>query len=125
MPAKPDTIVLNPKLIYWLSTGLTAVVLLWSAIAYMFQASMIEGVRALGFPDFFRWQLAILKLLAVVLLLWPATPWVVKQWAYAGVGLFYVTALVAHTAHGDGIGMTILLLVFIALLVVSNTYLPK
>lgn len=106
--------------LYWVSTALVCAMLAWSAGSYVFSASTIDGVRALGFPDFFRVQLAVLKVLAVVALLVPQVPAVAKEWAYAGVALFYVTALVAHVAHGDSPWLSAILLVFMGLLVASN-----
>lgn len=113
------------KTIYWTSTALVSLMLLWSAYTYFFSKATIEGVRALGFPDFFRVQLAVLKIMAVVVLLIPQVPLQVKEWAYAGVGLFFVTAIVAHVAHKDPIAISLINVFFIVLLVVSNTYLQK
>ncbi|SHI61076.1 DoxX family protein [Aquimarina spongiae] len=113
------------KAIYWISTLLLSAILLWSAIAYLINKEMIEGVKALGFPDFFRVQLAILKIIAVLLLLIPQVPLQAKEWAYARTGLFFITAIVAHIAHKDGWGITFLNLVFIMVLITSNVYLHK
>ena len=113
------------KTIYWTSTTLVSLVLVWSAYSYFFNKETIEGVKALGFPAFFRIQLAVLKSMAVVLLLVPQVPLQVKEWAYAGVGLFFVTAIVAHVAHKDPIWINLVNLFFIGSLIVSNIYLHK
>jgi len=110
---------------YWCTTAIIATFLLFSAYTYIFSKSTIEGVKALGFPDFFRWQLAVLKLIAIVILLLPNIPIQIKEWAYAGVGLFFITALVAHIAHKDSIFITLLLIVLFAVLIVSNIYMNK
>lgn len=89
------------NLIYWVSTTLVSAFMLVSAYTYFFHNLTIEGFRELGFPDFFRIQLAVLKILAVVVLLLPVIPIKYKEWAYAGVGLFLITAIVAHVAHND------------------------
>lgn len=62
------------KLIYGISTSLIALFLLWSSYSYMFSKATIDGVRAMGFPDFFRIQLAILKILAILILVIPQVP---------------------------------------------------
>ncbi|MEM9824076.1 MAG: DoxX family protein [Bacteroidota bacterium] len=80
----------------------------------------MEGVRDLGFPDFFRIQLGGLKIIAVIILLLPNIPTFVKDWGYAGVGLFLITAMVAHIAHRDSMMILILLLVLFAVLGVSR-----
>lgn len=113
------------NLIYWISTSLVSAFLLLSSYTYLFNNATIEGVKELGFPDYFRIQLAILKIVAALLILLPVVPLQVKEWAYAGVGLFFITAIVAHVAHKDSIVITIINLVLIGLLITSNIYLRK
>jgi len=113
------------QIIYWVSTALVATMLLLSSLSYFFHQATIEGIRDLGFPDFFRVELAILKLIAVLVLVIPAVPLQFKEWAYAGVALFYITAIVAHFAHKDPYFINAINLVFLSLLVVSNVYLKK
>jgi len=91
----------------------------------MFSKATIQGVRDLGFPDHFRLQLAILKVIAVIALLIPQIPIAYKEWAYVGAGLFFITAIVAHTAHKDPFFITVINLVLLGILVVSNIYLHK
>ena len=88
-----------------------------SAYTYLFSANTIEGVRELGFPDFFRVELAILKVIAAILLLIPKLPLMVKDWTYAGTGLFLITAVVAHLAHKD----SPLLLVVVGVLMLQQS----
>jgi len=113
------------KLIYWITTILVAIFLLWSAYTYLYSKQTIEGIRDLGFPDFFRMELAILKIMAVFILLIPQIPIQVKEWAYAGAGLFFITAIVAHIAHKDPIIITLVNIILIILLIISNIYLHK
>ena len=113
------------QLIYWSSTVLVSIALLLSSISYIFHQATIDGVRDLGFPDSFRIQLAVLKLIAVVILLVPTVPHQIKEWAYVGAVLFYITAIVAHWAHKDPFYFNLINLFFIGLLVVSNIYLQK
>ncbi len=113
------------KTLYWSTTIVLAIFLLWSAYTYMFSKATIEGVRELGFPDHFRVQLALLKIVAVLLLLVPQVPLQVKEWAYAGIVLFFITAIVAHTAHKDPVIITFINIFFIGVTIVSNLYLHK
>ena len=87
--------------LHWIATLLLAAFLLWSSWSYVYSAAAIQGFEQLGFPHFFRWQLVVLKLAAVVVLLVPAMPNRIKEWCYAGIGLFLLTATVAHIAHKD------------------------
>ena len=113
------------KSIYWTTTILLSVFLLWSAWSYLFSKPTIEGIKALGFPDHFRIQLAVLKIIAVAVILVPNLPVQIKEWAYAGIGLFFITAIVAHTAHKDPFVITLVNLFLMGLLITSNIYLHK
>ncbi|WP_395376781.1 DoxX family protein [Marinicella sp. W31] len=88
-------------IIYWLTTGLVVIMLLLSAASYLYSDAAIEGFKVLGFPDYFRIQLVVLKLMAIIVLVMPNIPLMVKDWAYAGVGLFILTAIVGHAVHKD------------------------
>ncbi|WP_040472573.1 DoxX family protein [Aquimarina agarivorans] len=110
---------------YWTTTILTSLFLLWSAYTYIFSKATIEGVRELGFPDHFRIQLGILKVIAVLILLIPQIPIQYKEWAYSGVFLFFITAIVAHTAHKDPIVITLINILLIAITFYSNYSLHK
>lgn len=99
--------------------------ILISAYTYIFHKATIDGVKALGFPDYFRIELAILKIIAVMALLIPQMPMQIKEWAYAGIGLFFITAIVAHTANKDSILLSLVSVFFFILLLISNIYLHK
>ncbi|MEL7273746.1 MAG: DoxX family protein [Pseudomonadota bacterium] len=112
-------------MIYWVSTSLLCAYLLASALSYLVSQNTIDGIRDLGFPDFFRVQLAILKLLAIPALLLPMVPLAAKEWAYAGVALFILTAIVAHFAHGDPWVLNLLNAALLAILIASYVTLPR
>lgn len=105
--------------LYWISTALISVYLILSAYTYVWSESTIAGVRELGFPDFFRIQLAVLKTLAALALTLPGIPTHVKEWAYAGAGLFIITAFIAHVVHKDPIWLNLINVILFALLIVS------
>jgi len=113
------------KSIYWVSTLLLSVFLIWSSYTYIFNKQTIEGIKELGFPDYFRIQLAVLKIVAVILILIPQIPFRIKEWAYVGIGLFFVTAIVAHFANKDSIIINLINVFLIIILVVSYVYLYK
>lgn len=106
--------------IYWSSTALISVMLLLSAFAFFFHKGTIDGFRTLGLLHFFRIELAVLKIIAVFLLLSPAIPVQLKEWAYAGTGLFLIPASVTHITSKNSIGISLTLLVFIGLLATST-----
>lgn len=90
----------------------------FSFYAYLSKPEMTAAFGHLGFPDYFRIELAVAKLLGAILLLAPV-PARVKEWTYAGFTIIFISAFIAHTASGDPMAMAIMPLVFLVLLIVS------
>ncbi len=59
------------KIIYWVSTGFFCAFLLLTSISYLTDPNFIDIFKHLGFPQYFRIELAIAKILGVLLLLIP------------------------------------------------------
>ena len=112
-------------IIYWVTTSIIALTLAMAAFMYFTNPEVAEGFRHLGFPDYFRIELAWAKIIAVLALLIPQVPLKIKEWAYAGVAIVYVSASIAHCSSGDAMSMVITPLVFLVILMVSNVYLHK
>ena len=74
--------------------------------------------KHLGFPDYFRIELAIAKISGVLVLIIPAIPVKIKEWAYAGFGIVFISASVDHASNGDAAAMIITPMVFFAVLIV-------
>lgn len=106
------------KIIYWATTGIIAFMMLFSGYAYLTDPKIEQGFTHLGFPGYFRVELAIAKFIAAVLLLAPVSARV-KEWAYAGLAFTFVSAFIAHSASGDPASSTAMPLVFLAVLAVS------
>ncbi|TAE52162.1 MAG: DoxX family protein [Bacteroidetes bacterium] len=109
----------STKIIYWATTGLFSLMIFGSAMGYLFAPQMAEAFAKLGFPQYFRIELAIFKILGVVGLLLPAAKGRVKEWTYAGFGIVIISALVAHIATGDGPAIWVSTLISGAILVTS------
>jgi hypothetical protein len=86
--------------IYWVATGLLAVFMAKSGLAYLTQEAVRVECQRLGFPDYFRVELAAAKLLGVLALLAPVGPRL-KEWTYAGFVILLGSAIVAHQASGE------------------------
>ena len=86
---------------YWIVTALFCLQIGFTAYAQLRLPVVAEAFTHLGFPAYFRVELALAKLLGVVLLLAPV-PARLKEWAYAGFAITLVSALIAHFAVGDG-----------------------
>ena len=89
------------KIVYWTTTALFGAAMGFSAFAYLTQAEMQQAFTHLGFPQYFRVELAVFKILGVLALLIPIVPARLKEWAYAGFFINLVSAFIAHTATGD------------------------
>ena len=86
---------------FWTVTALLCLQLAFTAYAQLRLPQVAQAFAHLGFPDYFRVELALAKLLGVVLLLAPV-PARLKVWAYAGFAITLGSALIAHFAVGDG-----------------------
>jgi hypothetical protein len=61
------------KITYWATTVIVALMMTYSAYAYLTQAALLQAFQHLGFPDYFRIELAVAKLIGAALLLIPLT----------------------------------------------------
>jgi hypothetical protein len=86
---------------FWIATALFCLQIGFTAYAQLSLPQVAEAFAHLGFPDYFRVELAWAKLLGVVLLLAPV-PARLKEWAYAGFAITLASALIAHLSVGDG-----------------------
>ena len=111
------------KIIYWITTGI--ICLFASTAIFMNSKMAIDGATHLGIPRWLGIEVSIGQLLGLVLLIVPAVPARVKEWAYVGFGIMYISAAVAHIAVGDPLNNTIMAIVFFGLLLVSYTSFHK
>ncbi|UFH56633.1 DoxX family protein [Spirosoma sp. KNUC1025] len=113
------------KIVYWAATSLVVLSLGFAGFAYFTDPAVAAGFKHLGFPAYFRAELGIAKIIAALVLIIPAVPAQIKEWAYAGVGITFISAAIAHISSGDPLGMVISPLVFFGILVVSYRYAHK
>lgn len=111
---------MNPqKILYYLSTGLLTLIMLFSAYNYFFNYEMIEGFfTTFGYPTYIIYPLAIAKILGLIAI-WTRLSPLLKEWAYAG---FFYDVVLAFTAHyfTDG-GYLFSIIALVALLVSRYT----
>src|SRR3954463_15099674 len=103
------------KIIYWSSTGLFCAFLLLTSISYFTDPNSVELYKHLGFPQYFRVELGIAKILGVLLLLIPKVSAKVKEWVYVGFGITLLSGALAHFNSGDPAGYIINALFFFTL----------
>jgi hypothetical protein len=112
-------------IIYWTTTGLLSAAMLMNAYLYFTDPKMADAFKHLGFPDFLRAELAISKIIGVIVLLVPAFSSKIKEWAYAGFGITFISAAIAHYNTNDPSTNIIMPLFFLVLLIVSNIFYSK
>ena len=113
------------KIIYWITTGIIGLMMLFSGSQYFTNPQAAAAFAHFGFPDYFRIELGSAKILGVFALLIPQIPTRIKEWAYAGFSIIFISASIAHFCSGDAIAFVISPMIFLILLVVSNVYLHK
>ena len=111
------------KIIFWTTTIL---IFLFEGVmpALTSQTELAkEGIRHLGYPEYFGNALVVFKILGVLALIIPQVPGRIKEWAYAGFAFDFIFASISHFAV-DGIGFQgfFPLIVFAVLIVSYVTY---
>lgn len=113
------------KIIYWITTIL---IFLMEGVmpALTSQTELAkEGIRHLGFPDYFGNALVVFKILGALILIIPQVPSRIKELAYAGFLFNFLFASISHFTI-DGFGFEgIFPLIFIGILGISYFYFQK
>jgi hypothetical protein len=90
------------NLIYWITTSTFCLMMATSGVLYLTSIGFKERFAHLGFPSYFRVELALFKLAGVVVLLLPFARFL-KEWAFAGFFIVLLSAFIAHLARSDGL----------------------
>lgn len=98
--------------------------MLFSATMYFTNPQMAQTFEHLGFPDYFRIELGIAKIIGALLLLAPFTGRL-KEWVYAGFTINMISGCIAHAAAGDPISAILAPIVLLGVLAVSYVALQK
>ena len=84
------------KIIYWITTGIVAFVMLFSIISFTFLDHAIypEGAfQHLHLPGYLKVELTIAKTLGLFALLIPSIPSKIKEFAYFGFAITLISLL--------------------------------
>jgi hypothetical protein len=112
-------------IIFWITTGIVSVMMLFSAFNYLTNEVMKGAFVHLGFPSYFRIELAIAKILGAIVLILPLIPNRLKEFAYTGFAITFISAFIAHLASGDPVSVALMPVVFLVILIVSYIYLHR
>lgn len=113
------------NIIYWVTT---IIIFLMEAVmpAFTSQTELAkEGIRHLGYPEYFGNALVAFKILGGLLLVIPQVPARIKEWAYVGFAFDFIFASISHFTI-DGVNFqSFLPLIFLVILVISYVYFHK
>jgi hypothetical protein len=84
------------KIFYWIATSLVALSGVMAGIMYFVSPFIAKEFKHLGFPDYFRIELATAKILGAFAIILPMVPGRVKEWTYAGFAIAFISATTAH-----------------------------
>lgn len=110
------------KTIYWLSTG---IFFLFESVIPAFTSNTqlaIDGIRHLGYPDYFRIMLTVFKVAGGIILILPMVQPRIKEWAYAGFTFTLLSATYSHWVVDNVNFQTFFPLIILILLGVSYYY---
>lgn len=110
------------KIIFWIST---IIIFLTQGVLEVltFNSPMaIEGIKHLGYPEYFLLMLVVAKVLGVLALIIPTVSRRIKEWAYAGFTFDFIAAFISISVV-DGFGFNAVLpLIFLVIL--AGSYYP-
>ena len=113
------------KILFWTTTIL---IFLFEGVipAFTSQTEMAkEGIKHLGYPEYFGNALVVFKVLGALALIIPKVPSKIKEWTYAGFAFDFIFASISHFAV-DGVGFqSFFPLIFLVILAISYHYYHK
>lgn len=109
---------LNAKVQYYITTAIVSLMMVFAAIQYFYHPKLAAAFNHLGFPAYFRIELAVGKLIGVALLWLPVPSWI-KEWTYGVFSIVFFSAFIAHTVSGDPVIARIVPLFFLSLHLIS------
>lgn len=113
------------KIIFWTTTTL---IFLFEGVmsALTGHTEMAkEGIRHLGYPEYFGSMLVVFKVLGTLVLIIPQIPARIKEWAYAGFAIDFIAACVSIIAVDGVSGLAFFPLIVFAVLIISYIYYHK
>lgn len=112
----------SAKAIYWTTT---IIIFLLEGVmpALTSQTELAkEGIRHLGYPEYFGNALVLFKIAGSILLILPIIPARVKEWAYAGFAFDFIFAAISLWAVDGFGGQTLFPLIVLVVLMISYYY---
>ena len=115
----------SDKIIFWV---FTIIIFLVETVmpALTFNSDLAkQGIAHIGYPDYFRIELTIFKVLGGLALIIPSVPARVKEWAYFGFVIDFVSAFIGHVVVDGFNGQAMFPLIMLIFLIISYVYYHK
>jgi hypothetical protein len=115
----------SAKAIYWTTT---IIIFLLEGVmpALTSQTELAkEGIRHLGYPEYFGTALVVFKVAGSILLILPIIPARIKEWTYAGFAFDFIFAAISHWAVDGFNGQTLFPILILGILMLSYYYYHK
>ncbi|MGK4568248.1 DoxX family protein [Flavobacterium sp. 3HN19-14] len=109
----------STKIIFWTTT---IIIFLFEGVmpAFTFNSPEAkEGIRHLGYPEYFGGLLMVFKVIGVLLLIIPKVPARAKEWAYAGFTFDFLFAGLSYYCVDEQVFFAFMPLIFLAILAAS------
>ncbi|RRQ48989.1 DoxX family protein [Maribacter algicola] len=113
------------KIVFWTTT---IIIFLMEGVmpALTFQTELAkEGIRHLGYPEYFGNALVVFKVLGALALIIPQVPKRIKEWAYAGFAFDFIFASISHFAVDGMDFQSFFPLIILGILIASYLSLHK
>ncbi len=113
------------KIIFWVTT---VIIFLFEGVmpALTYQTAMAkEGIRHLGYPEYFGNSLVVFKVLGTLSLIIPQVPKRIKEWAYAGFAFDFLFASISYFAIEGVVFFSFFPYIFLGILAISYIYYHK
>ncbi|WP_091867509.1 DoxX family protein [Pricia antarctica] len=107
------------KIIFW-TTAIIIFIMEGLIPAFTSQTELAkEGIRHLGYPEYFGNALVVFKVLGALTLIIPQVPKRIKEWAYAGFAFDFIFAGISHFAVDGMDFQSFFPFLFLVILIVS------
>lgn len=113
------------NIIYWTTT---IIIFLMEGVmpAFTSQTELAkEGIRHLGYPEYFGNALVVFKVLGALILIIPQISNRIKEWAYAGFAFDFIFASISLIAVDGMVFQSFFPLIFLVILAISYIYYHK
>jgi len=110
------------KVVYW---SITAGIIFFMLFSAYYAGTNAEEFKHLGFPNYFRIELIVIKVIGVILLFIPQVSQRIREWIYVGFAINLFSAFIAKLNSGYSILASLEPLLVLVIMLAGLFYLEK